>query len=80
MSVLIKGMKKPKDCYECRLHYCHGECGISDDGNCPIIELPDHGDLIDRDNIRKQIPSEELASRFAIENAYVVISAERNEG
>lgn len=44
-----------------------------------IIPLPDHGDLIDRDNIRKQIPSEELASRFAIENAYVVISAERNE-
>lgn len=48
MSVLIKGMKKPKDCYKCLLHYGHGECGVSDDGNCPLIELPDHGDLIDR--------------------------------
>lgn len=49
MSVLIKGMQKPKDCYQCRLHYGHGECGVSVDGNCPLIELPDHGDLIDRD-------------------------------
>lgn len=47
MSVLIKGMKKPKDCYQCRLHYGNGECGVSVDGNCPLIELHDHGDLID---------------------------------
>lgn len=53
MSVLIKGMKKPKDCYQCRLHYGNGECGVSVDGNCPLIELPDHGDLIDMDEFSR---------------------------
>lgn len=46
---------------------------------CPLIELPDHGDLVDRDDLRKLIPSEEIASRFAIENANVIIQAERSE-
>ncbi len=55
MSILIKGMKKPKDCYQCRLHYGHGECGVSVDGNCPIIELPDHGDLIDKTDLMESL-------------------------
>ena len=44
-----------------------------------IVELPDHGDLVDRDELRMLIPSEELVSWFAIENAHVVIPAERRE-
>ena len=66
MSVLIKGMKKPKDCYQCRLHYGHGECGVSVDGNCPLIELPDHGDLIDRDKLFKKAEEweEEASAEF----------------
>lgn len=42
MSVLIKGMKKPDNCEICPYAFCH-----LDTRNCPIIELPEHGDLID---------------------------------
>lgn len=77
MSVLIKGMKKPENCYKCRLHYGHGECGVSIDGNCPMIELPDHGDLVDIDamlNDFAELRDYDFASR-----EYVVIPAERSE-
>lgn len=50
MSVLIKGMKKPDNCEICPYAFCH-----LDTKNCPIIELPDHGDLIDRDEIFMQL-------------------------
>jgi hypothetical protein len=48
MSVLIKGMKKPDNCEVCPYAFCH-----LDTRNCPIVDLPDHGDLIDRDAFRK---------------------------
>ena len=88
MSVLIKGMKKPKDCYQCRLHYGNGECGVSVDGNCPIIEIPDHGDLIDKDSLvdKAEFIGDAFSGRggFAVwgenvVNAPVVIPAERSE-
>lgn len=57
MSILIKGMEMPKNCYECDFctyGYCpHLNSHVSNsqerDSDCPIIELPPHGDLIDRD-------------------------------
>lgn len=59
MSVLIKGMKMPQSCYMCDMLELSGAVGCkhaydtsnSEWGralNCPLIELPDHGDLIDR--------------------------------
>lgn len=75
MNLLIKGMKKPKDCMDCpfrvfdrnirknvcvidpsiniRLHSYLSGFGrefyyIAD---CPLIELPDHGDLIDKTDL-----------------------------
>ena len=64
MSVLVKGMDMPKDFFRCPFahvgqtlsktlcrvdaknpKYC---CGVGNDG-CPLIEIPKHGDLIDRD-------------------------------
>ena len=61
MSVLIKGLKMPKDCIKCPLclftdgHWkCLADGSHADFGgtcipqNCPLVELPDHGDLIDR--------------------------------
>ena len=58
MSVLIKGLDMPDCCWNCPcLDGEYGECNISGqkikgDGeriaDCPLIELPDHGDLIDR--------------------------------
>ena len=64
MSVLIKGMKIPPSCYMCDMQELSGAVGCkhaydtnnSEWGralNCPLIELPDHGDLIDRDALNK---------------------------
>jgi hypothetical protein len=65
MSIYIKGMEMPKGCFECpfkhrgfngseTVHYCYAICKeVSDDGDidadCPLIPVPPHGDLIDRD-------------------------------
>lgn len=66
MSVLIKGMKMPTSCDECRLSV-DGGCvpqnqWLNEEGtnkrldNCPLIELPSpHGDLIDRDALIKSL-------------------------
>lgn len=64
MSVLIKGMEMPKSCGYCPLKYCTmegDECMFNarftvyqkrpDD--CPLIPVPDHGELIDRDELMK---------------------------
>ena len=69
MSILIKGMKMPKNCMECPFKgfdRAKGNiCTIDEEislhavldgldikfvkmGNCPLIEIPDHGDLIDK--------------------------------
>ena len=64
MSILIKGMKMPKDCTECRFAYdgrCLANYGrkskIDITNYCPLIELPPHGDLIDRDAfMKKDVP------------------------
>lgn len=67
MSVLIKGLKMPKNCDACPMLYEYRLCALTDDHassiewkteekrmpNCPLIELPDHGDLIDRDELMK---------------------------
>ena len=64
MSVYIKGMELPKSCAGCRFaiaHYSYARClAILDninyvrgqrDSRCPLIPVPDHGDLIERDAI-----------------------------
>jgi hypothetical protein len=67
MSVLIKGLKMPKNCDACPMFYECRLCALTDDHaesigwkteekrmpNCPLIELPDHGDLVDRDEFIK---------------------------
>lgn len=69
-GVYIKGMKMPENCWECKFEkifsshadgiYC--VCIIAgthiDDGQedwCPLVSVPDHGDLIDRDEMRKEM-------------------------
>ena len=66
MSILIRGSKMPKNCIEClsTLGLFSKTCPISDDSNidvefaknhiydgCPLVEIPPHGDLIDRDKL-----------------------------
>lgn len=60
MSILIKGMEKPKNCFGCDFNincYCKINYGEIDrdlwfcDKTCPIVEVPTpHGDLIDIDS------------------------------
>lgn len=61
MSVLIKGMEMPKNCKECRFCFydrkyepmcllLNGKRGKSD---CPLVEIPPHGRLIDADAFTK---------------------------
>ena len=56
MSVLIKGMEMPSKCGECFLRV--GECKQriymeKRPPHCPLVEVPPHGDLIDRDALIK---------------------------
>ena len=62
MSILIKGMKMPPNCFLCPLSVLNGErlfCELTKDevlrskisSDCPLIELPPHGRLIDADKI-----------------------------
>jgi len=68
-DILIRGMEMPKTCGECRFcrpkppYPCN--CYAGDflikpsetdmrDGLCPLHELPEHGDLIDRDAFRAE--------------------------
>lgn len=56
MSILIKGMKIPDKCGHCRFATTF-ECQVTKNFittfnvrqiDCPLIPIPDHGDLIDR--------------------------------
>lgn len=52
MSVLVKGMEIPNNCGTCplRLAWCRERLYmVTRPPRCPLIELPHHGDLIDRD-------------------------------
>lgn len=63
MSIIIPGMKMPKSWEDCEFSNEFAECTLDNDltkcafarmGNgCQLIELPPHGDLIDRAEIDK---------------------------
>lgn len=71
MSVLIKGMKMPKDCAHCSFQGFGGRMnerilcmltGTNDYINqqskfadCPLIEVPPHGRLIDADEVMRSV-------------------------
>ena len=69
-DVLIRGMKMPKSCWDCKFNAStidHYELCIltkktyswgltKPPSDCPIIEVPDgHGDLIDRDELLAEL-------------------------
>lgn len=64
MGVYIKGMEMPESCFcgcplsgaACRLWKLTGAEGTEmRHKDCPLVEVPDHGDLIDRDEMRKEM-------------------------
>lgn len=59
MDILIKNIEKPKNCLECQFYlseydYCHAlKDNLSQKewetkSRCPLVELPPHGELIER--------------------------------
>ena len=94
MSVIVKGMEMPKNCQECGL-YIEGACyakGYRDyrrimdkskPDDCPLIELPPHGDLVDRNELLaeydRQHDGEAGKARKIMEQAKAVIEAEGSE-
>ncbi len=86
MSILIKGMKKPKNCHECPFLYVTSICdGFKD---CPIATVPPHGRLIDADKIVKYIADGINSGKFGyagveilteIQYAPTIIEAEKGE-
>ena len=68
MSIIIKGMDMPRNCFQCTFFdgiYCGridddseafvGEASLRNP-NCPLVEIPTpHGRLIDKDAIDKQL-------------------------
>ena len=102
MSVIVKNMKMPKNCGECPFifsswgieYYCHlAESSTSAEyvgrekmTNCPLIELPPHGRLIDADelNIHDVSPAYGFCvmgvTEEDIELAETVIEAEGETG
>ena len=55
-GVYIRGIDTPKNCWACTFFDSDGFCvidGLSRDAeektDCPLIPVPDHGELIDRD-------------------------------
>ena len=91
MSILIKGAKPPSGCRWCYFNddsKCVLIVGCDyDDTNgtkrrkdCPLIEIPDHGDLIDKDLLVEMCDSPHWCVWLnEIEDAPVVIPAERSE-
>ena len=64
MSVLIKGMKMPESCPECPFTDYEMHCPLTDKtynwglteraSDCPLVEVPTHGRLIDADAINPE--------------------------
>jgi len=85
MSVLIKGMKMPKNCDACPMLYEYRFCELTDDRassiewkteekrmpKCPLIELPDHGDLIDRDELHHNMKADAINKLSFFDDGYL---------
>lgn len=66
MSIIIKGVEMPTRCWDCLLN-TYGYCMASDKHSdiipsdapipdwCPLVPVPEHGDLIDRQAFRYEM-------------------------
>lgn len=81
MSVLIMGMKMPDCCLNCPcIDSEYGKCNISkkiirsDKGrlaDCPLIELPDHGDLIERNRLHHDLKADAIDKFALLDDTYL---------
>lgn len=81
MSILIKGMEMPKRCADCYIseHDCcpllHQWCSInSRNKDCPLVEVPKHGRLIDADELTKRWTANGDYPNCIYDGAFVVLT------
>ena len=69
MSILIKGMEMPIKCAKCPIadisaeyYFCEkiDWFGKERPFDCPLTELPQHGDLVDRDKLMTDLMDSDL--------------------
>ena len=97
MGVYINGMETPRKCIRCPVNV-YGRCLVNDDKDvskatadavrdkdCPLVPVPPHGDLIDRDalTISTAVPLDGKPYQYVhidnIKAAPTVIPAEEGE-
>ena len=90
MSILVRGVEMPTSCWDCYFQDC-GNCILSNykvvdkciiedciDDDCPLVPVPPHGALMDRDDFFAICP--ELVNGYkTITDDCVVIPAEEGE-
>ena len=70
MSVYIKDISMPTNCWEC--HFGHGDTGVcvvdfkqhgdwNEPQNCPLVNVPPHGRLIDADALEELVINQKYA-------------------
>ena len=88
VSILIRGMEMPKNCIDCAFGWngwCHrinSRAFVEVDmrrHDCPLVELPKHGRLIDAGALEDSLPVNYPSVLFAIHDAPTVIPAEGAE-
>lgn len=86
MSILIRGMEMPQNCFDC-LMSSFGLCNLIEGvpignpqkrlDNCPLIELPPHGRCIDVDMLLKNCDDgDDVMFIWALKDAPTIIEAE----
>ncbi len=63
-DILIKGMDMPKSCDNCWFEYAYEICK-SEYENCPLVEIPSHGRLIDADALEELVIKQKYACASA---------------
>lgn len=92
MSILIKGLDMPITCLHCWLNsmkQCRATGGDTTwsiatknrRGDCPLIELPDHGDLVDKDELSMLVGEsfDYFLARLGLKCPKAIIPAERRD-
>ena len=88
MGVYIKGMEMPTSCWDCYFQDC-GNCILNAhkvvdkcildgcrDADCPLIPVPPHGDLIDRDALTYEYDEDSHTWEWDVHSAPVIIPAD----